>query len=118
MNIIDSYVTWGYTNKKLITELVSRRGTAYYGSENTLKELDNAEIEKTLGSFNILCIEDLIHELSSQKSKNFDKAIEFIGFFLLSPCEILKENSVLPYYKGGCSGFRGDEINKLAKQMI
>ena len=118
LNLIDSFITWGFTNKKLISELVMKRGTSYHGSDNTLRELDNTEIESNLGKDNILCMEDLIFELSSNKSKNFDKAMGFLGFFLLSPCELLKENAVLPYYKGGCSGFRGDEINKLAKQMI
>lgn len=118
LNLIDSFVTWGFTNKKLITDLVKKRGTSYHGSEKTLRELDNNEIESNLKKFNIICMEDLIHELSSPKSKNFDKAMGFLGFFLLSPCEMLKENSVLPYHKGGCSGYRGDEINKLAKQMI
>lgn len=118
LNVIDSYVTWGYTNKKTISSLVLKRGTSFHGSDKTIRQLDNSEIETNLGKFNILCIEDLIYELSSLKSKHFNKAVEFLGFFLLSPCEMLKENSVVPYYKGGCSGFRGDDINKLAKEMI
>ena len=67
---------------------------------------------------NIICIEDLIHELSNIKAKNSSKAMEFLGFFLLSPCEELKENSILPFHKGGQTGFRGDEINALCKKMI
>ena len=118
LNIIDSYVTWGYTNKKVITELVNKRGTCYNQSESTLRLLDNETVEKNLSSINIICIEDIIFELSNIKAKNSSKAMEFLGFFLLSPCEELKENSILPFYKGGQTGFRGDEINALCKKMI
>lgn len=44
--------------------------------------------------------------------------MEFLGFFLLSPTEELKENTIKPYFKGGNTGFRGDEINSLCKKMI
>lgn len=114
--IISSYVTWGFTNKKTINTLVTKRGVVYENKE--LKELNNEDIERNLGKHNILCIEDVIYELSSVNSKNRKVVMKYLGFFLLSSTEELKENSVLPYYKGGCTGFRGDNINKLVMKMI
>jgi hypothetical protein len=56
LNIVDSYIIWGFVNKTLITDLVKKRGTSYSGSSLTLRELNNAEIESNLGKHNILCM--------------------------------------------------------------
>ncbi len=116
LTLISSYVTWGFANKKIINNLVIKRGNVY--SNKVLKELNNQDIEASLGKHNILCIEDLVYELSSVNSANRKTAMEYLGFFLLSSCEELKENSVVPYHKGGCTGYRGDEINSLVSKMI
>ncbi len=116
LSLISSYVTWGFANKKIINSLVTKRGQVY--SNKVLKELNNQDIEASLGKQNILCIEDLVYELSSVSSVNRKVAMDYLGFFLLSSCDELKENSVVPYHKGGCTGYRGDEINKLVSKMI
>ena len=117
LNIISSYVTWGFTNKKIITSLITKRGVVYDSGNKVLNELSNTEIEASLSKHNILCIEDLIHELSSPSSKKRIIAMGYLGFFLLSPCDDIKENTIIPYMKGGCSGFR-DNINELLVKMI
>jgi hypothetical protein len=44
--------------------------------------------------------------------------MNYLGFFLLSPCEELKEKTIVPYHKGGCTGFMGEKIVSLIKKMI
>jgi hypothetical protein len=50
--------------------------------------------------------------------KNFAEIANFLGFFLLSPTEEIKEKIQIPFYKGGSQGFRGDNMNDLLKKMI
>mmetsp|Transcript_19393 Transcript_19393/g.20160 ORF Transcript_19393/g.20160 Transcript_19393/m.20160 type:complete len:249 (+) Transcript_19393:13-759(+) len=116
LTLISSYVTWGFTNKKVVSSMVTKRGLVF--ENQNLQELSNTDIEAALGKQNILCIEDLIYELYSVNSKKRGVAMGYLGFFLLSPCEELKENAVLPFHKGGCTGYRGDSINELAVKMI
>jgi hypothetical protein len=44
--------------------------------------------------------------------------MNFLGFFLLSPTEEIKDKVNIRFSKGGQQGFRGDKINELLKQMI
>lgn len=74
-------------------------------------------IENSLGKFNILCIEDIVHELSTG-GKYLNETMNFLGFFLLSPNEEVKEKVNITFSKGGNQGFRGDKINELLKNMI
>ncbi len=80
-------------------------------------QLDNEAIENSLGKFNILCIEDIIHELSTT-GKSFNEVMNFLGFFLLSPNEEIMDKVNVQFSKGGQQGFRGDQINDLLKKMI
>jgi len=70
-----------------------------------------------LGKFGIICLEDIVHELTVC-GKNFADIVNYIGFFLLSPTDEIKEKINIPFYKGGSQGFRGDDMNSLLKKMI
>lgn len=65
----------------------------------------------------MLCIEDIIHELSTS-GKYFNEAMSFLGFFLLSPIDEIKDKVNIKFSNGGQQGFRGDQINELLKKMI
>lgn len=104
-----------FINKKVTTELIKKRGT--FLGDKEVSELDNNLIENHLGKFNILCLEDIIHEIQTC-SKNFNEVMKFIGFFLLSPCEEIQSSININFLRGGVQGFRGDKINELLKKMI
>ena len=116
IQLINSYVTWGFVNKKTVNSLVIKKGSVL--ENKVLKELNNQDIESNLGKHDILCIEDIVYELSSALSKNRKIVMNYLGFFLLSPCEELKDNALKPYYIGGNTGYRGDKINDLVNKMI
>ena len=59
VKLIESYVTWGYINKYLIEDLLRKRGSVTLGN-NEPNELDNIDIENSLGKLGIVCIEDII----------------------------------------------------------
>merc|ERR1719381_49289 len=62
LKIAEPYVAWGVPNLKTVRELIYKRG---YGKVNhqRIPLTDNAIIEKELGSKNVICMEDLIHEI-------------------------------------------------------
>merc|ERR1711972_210633 len=63
LKICEPYITWGYPNLKSVRELIYKRG---YG-----------KIEKKLGRFGIICMEDLIHEIYTA-GKHFKQASNFL----------------------------------------
>ena len=82
LKIVEPYVTFGYPNLKSIRELLYKRGFGRVdGSRIALT--DNHIIEKALGKYNIVCIEDIIHELFTCGS-NFKQVNSFLWPFKLS----------------------------------
>ncbi len=110
------YLSCSFISKSEISSLVNKRGS-YHNSNGNPVQLDNEAIENSLGKFNVLCIEDIVHELSIS-GKYFNEVMNFLGFFLLSPNEEIKDKVNIQFSKGGQQGFRGDKINELLKKMI
>merc|ERR1712156_570154 len=62
LKIAEPYVAWGTPNLKCVRELIYKRG---YGKVNKqrIPLTDNSIIEGALGDQDIICTEDLIHEI-------------------------------------------------------
>ena len=116
VKLIESYVTWGYINKNTIEDLLRKRGSVTVGN-NEPNELENTRIEDALGKLGIVCIEDIIHELTYE-SKNAKDVLNFLGYFKLEANDDGFEKANISFEKGGSQGFRGDKINELLKKMI
>eukprot|EP00271_Cylindrocystis_brebissonii_P017299 TRINITY_DN4441_c0_g1_i1.p1 TRINITY_DN4441_c0_g1~~TRINITY_DN4441_c0_g1_i1.p1 ORF type:complete len:258 (-),score=71.79 TRINITY_DN4441_c0_g1_i1:273-1010(-) len=112
---VEPYVTFGYANMKSIRELVYKRG---YGKvdKQRVALTDNAIIEKSLGKFGIICIEDLIHEIYSV-GPHFKEANNFLWPFKLSAPLGGFVKKRLHYIEGGDSGNREIKINALIRRM-
>jgi large subunit ribosomal protein L7e len=82
LRIAEPYIAWGYPNLKSIRELVYKRG---FGKVNKQRVplSDNSVVEKALGKQDIICIEDLVHEISTV-GDNFKKATNFLWPFKLN----------------------------------
>ena len=93
IKLIESYVTWGYINKYTIEELLRKRGSVTFGN-NEPNELDNVQIEDALGKFGIVCIEDIIHELTNE-TKNAKAVLNYLGYFKLEANDDGFEKAVL-----------------------
>ncbi|KAH9292912.1 hypothetical protein KI387_041901 [Taxus chinensis] len=112
---VEPYVTFGYPNMKSIKELIYKRG---YGKvdKQRIALTDNSVIEKVLGRYGIICIEDLIHEIVTV-GPNFTKANNFLWPFKLSaPSGGLKKKRN-HYIEGGDAGNREQKINELIRRM-
>ncbi|CAL1544256.1 unnamed protein product [Lymnaea stagnalis] len=116
LKIAEPYVAWGVPNLKTVRELIYKRG---YGKVNhqRIPLTDNAIIEKELGVKNIICIEDLIHEILTV-GPNFKYASNFLWPFKLSSPLGGWRRKYNHFNDGGDYGFRDSKIDALVKQMI
>ena len=57
-----SHLSLSYPNLKSVRELVYKRGYAKVRGQR-LPISDNSVIERSLGKYGIMCVEDLIHEI-------------------------------------------------------
>lgn len=116
LKIVEPFVTYGYPNLKTVRELVYKRG---YGKVNKqrLPLSDNEIIEKNLGQYGIVCIEDLIHEIYTV-GPNFKQASNFLWpFKLSSPTGGFRTRKFKHFIEGGDLGNRELFINDLVRQM-
>ncbi|EIE19109.1 60S ribosomal protein L7 [Coccomyxa subellipsoidea C-169] len=112
---VEPYITWGYPNLKTVKELIYKRG---YGKVNKsrIPLTDNSIIEQVLGKHNIICIEDLIHEIYTS-GPAFKQASNFLWPFKLSSARGGLAKKRLHYIEGGQHGNREDYINNLVRVM-
>jgi large subunit ribosomal protein L7e len=112
---VEPYIAWGYPNLKTVRELIYKRG---YGKVdgNRIPLTDNKIIEQSLGAKNILCIEDLIHEIYSV-GPAFKEASNFLWPFKLNSARGGIDKKRLHYVEGGQAGNREEKINNLIRRM-
>jgi large subunit ribosomal protein L7e len=115
LRIIEPYVTYGPPNQKTVSEMIYKRG---HGKVNKARIplIDNSIIAKALGKFNIICIEDLIHEIYTC-GPNFKEANNFLWPFKLSSPLGGWTNKGIHFSEGGDAGNRAELINKLVRTM-
>jgi large subunit ribosomal protein L7e len=112
---INPYVTWGEPNLKSGRELVDKRG---YGKvlRQRIPLSDNAVIEKSLGKYGIICVEDIIHEIHTV-GPHFKQVSNFLWPFKLSNPTGGWSNKKIHFVEGGDTGDREHKINNLIRQM-
>jgi len=111
----EPYVTWGYPNLKTVKELIYKRGFGKVNN-NRIPLTDNSIIEGALGKFNIICIEDLVHEIMTV-GPHFKEANNFLWPFQLSSPRGGYTKKRLHYIEGGEAGNREDKINAFVRKM-
>jgi len=112
----EPYITWGAPNLKSVRELVYKRGFVKIDGNRTAIT-SNDLIEKSLGKFGIICVEDLIHEILTV-GPNFKYASNFLWPFKLNTPTGGWRKKVNHFVEGGDFGCREDKINELLKKMI
>ncbi|KAF9265620.1 60S ribosomal protein L7 [Marasmius fiardii PR-910] len=116
LRLVEPYVTYGEPNLKSVRELIYKRG---YGKVNKQRVplSNNQVIEEALGKYNILSVEDLVHEIITA-GPNFKQASNFLWPFKLSnPTGGWRPRKFTHYVQGGDFGHRETSINKLIRQM-
>ncbi|KIP09549.1 hypothetical protein PHLGIDRAFT_29023 [Phlebiopsis gigantea 11061_1 CR5-6] len=116
LRLVEPYITYGEPNLKTVRELIYKRG---YGKVNKqrIPLANNQVIEETLGKYDILSIEDLVHEIFTA-GPNFKQASNFLWPFKLSnPTGGWRTRKFKHFVQGGDFGNRETNINKLIRQM-
>lgn len=116
LRIAEPFIAWGYPNLKSVRELVYKRGYGKVGNQR-IPLTDNALIEKHLGRFGIICMEDLIHEIYTV-GPNFKYAANFLWPFKLNTPNGGWRRKYNHFNDGGDFGLREDSINPLLRRMV
>ncbi|XP_046397617.1 60S ribosomal protein L7 [Ischnura elegans] len=116
LRICEPYVTWGYPNLKSVRELIYKRGFAKINGQR-IPITSNSIIEGRLGKMNLICMEDLIHEVFTV-GKNFKYASNFLWPFKLNTPTGGWRKKTNHYVEGGDFGNREDKINELLRRMV
>ncbi|CAI8029966.1 60S ribosomal protein L7 [Geodia barretti] len=115
LNLVESYIAWGYPTVKTARELIYKRG---YGKiqHQRVPLSHNTVIEKALGKFGIICIEDLLHEIVTV-GPHFKEANNFLWPFKLSTARGGYRQKTRHFIEGGDHGNREELINQLVRRM-
>jgi large subunit ribosomal protein L7e len=115
LTLVEPYITYGEPNLKTVSELIYKRG---YGkvNKNRMPLNDNLVVSRNLGKHNIICVEDLIHEIFTC-GPAFKEANNFLWPFKLSnPLGGWKDKGT-HFSEGGDAGNRAEKINNLIRRM-
>ncbi|CAJ0595205.1 unnamed protein product [Cylicocyclus nassatus] len=116
LRIVEPYVAWGYPNLKTVHDLIYKRGFAKV-NHRRIPITDNNIIEEALGKHDIICMEDLVHEIYNV-GPNFKAASNFLWPFKLNNPTGGWTKKTNHFVEGGDFGNREDQINKLLRKMI
>lgn len=115
--LIEPYVVYGYPNINTVREVIYKYGFIRHNCKKTPIK-SNTMIEEIFNDSSVICVEDIIHEISTVGEK-FDLVIsKMCAFVLPNPQEGWMGMKGVRYQKGGIAGFRGEEINNLLKTIL
>ncbi|KAF0985163.1 hypothetical protein FDP41_000202 [Naegleria fowleri] len=116
LKLVEPFVAWGYPSLSTVKQLIYKRGCLNINGDRK-PITSNVQIEEKLGSKDIVCVEDLIHEIYTV-GPNFKAASNFLWPFKLQHpkggYETIKKHFIL----GGSFGNREEYINQLVKKML
>ena len=116
LRMVEPYIAYGYPNLKTVRDLMYKRGHGKINKQRIALS-DNKIIEDNLGDIDIICMEDLIHEIFTVGA-NFKFANKFLYPFKLSSPSGGFTAKLLHFNEGGDAGNRMEEINALVRRMI
>jgi len=104
LRLVEPYISWGYPNLKSVRDLIYKRGHGKVAHQR-IPLTENSIIENALGKRNIICIEDLIHEIYTV-GENFKQANNFLWPFKLSCPTGGMRKKTIHFVEGGDHGNR------------
>ena len=116
LRLVEPYIAYGYPNLKTVRELVYKRGYAKLNGQR-VPIVDNEQIERVLGKFGILSVEDLIHEIYTV-GPHFKQAANFLWPFKLNSPTGGFSKKLRHFNEGGDYGNHEVLIGQLVNRMI
>lgn len=117
LSLVEPYVIYGEPNIQVVRDLIYKYGFIRYNNrKSTIKS--NTMIEELFGDKGLICVEDLIHEISTV-GPNFEAVNDKLCPFILpNPQEGWLGKKGVRKQKGGLAGFYGDDVNSLMKTIL
>ncbi|KAG7161314.1 60S ribosomal protein L7-like, partial [Homarus americanus] len=116
LRIAEPFIAWGYPNLKSVKDLVYKRGFAKV-NRRRVPLTDNRIIEDNLKSKEIICMEDVVHEIYTV-GEEFQAVTNFLWPFKLNNPTGGWRKKTTHFVEGGAFGNREDQVNTLLAKMI
>eukprot|EP00586_Coscinodiscus_wailesii_P001969 CAMPEP_0172482866 /NCGR_PEP_ID=MMETSP1066-20121228/9517_1 /TAXON_ID=671091 /ORGANISM="Coscinodiscus wailesii, Strain CCMP2513" /LENGTH=283 /DNA_ID=CAMNT_0013246333 /DNA_START=133 /DNA_END=984 /DNA_ORIENTATION=- len=117
LQLVDPYVIYGVPSKQTVMDLMKRRGHVVVEGERVPLS-DNTVIEKALGEeFGIICVEDLVEEITSPSS-TFNKVAKILSPFNLASIRTKFQKNTLDDQDGKEYGDIGEEMDTYIRKML
>ena len=116
LRLVEPYIAYGYPNLKTVRMLVYKRGFAKLNKQR-VPLMQNEQVEKVLGKFGIMGVEDLIHEIYTV-GPHFKECANFLWPFKLSSPNGGFSKKLRHFNEGGDYGNHEVLIGKLVQRMI
>lgn len=113
---IEPYISYGYPTRSTISQMIYKRG---FGKVNRqrIPLSSNMVVEGVLKKQNILCVEDLITEITDC-GPAFKQASNFLWPFKLNPTRGGQVDKRRAYLNNGLFGNRENLINDFVRRML
>lgn len=117
LTLVEPYVLYGTPDISTLRDLIFKYGfMKYKGKKTAIKS--NEQVEEMFGDKGIICLEDVIHEITTV-GPNFSSVMKtFYPFILPNPKDGWVGKKGLSFQKGGVAGYHGDKINELLKTVL
>ena len=116
LRLVEPFIAYGFPNLRTVKDLVYKRGFGKVNKQR-IPISDNSVVDKVLGAVDIICVEDLIHEIYTV-GPNFKKAANFLWPFKLSSPNGGFKRKLIHFNEGGDAGNRGEKIVGLVRRML
>jgi len=113
LKLVEPFVTYGLPSEQVVRNLITKRGYTQIGKNRT-PLTNNVMIEDILGMHNIVCLEDIIHEINTC-GPHFQKVIQFLSEFRIKAFKF--QNTRISFKNGGDAGWRGKKINDVLERL-
>ncbi|GMH43255.1 hypothetical protein BSKO_11177 [Bryopsis sp. KO-2023] len=115
LHLVAPYVAYGYPNVKSIKDLIYKRGCCNI-NQGLTPLTSNEIVEEALGEHDIICLEDLVHEIQSV-GPNFNTCVQFLWPFKLKSRPTTGVEGKMRTKKGNKKGNLEEKINNLIRSM-
>jgi large subunit ribosomal protein L7e len=113
---VEPYLSYGYPSLKSVRDLIYKRGFGKINKQR-LPLTDNAVVERGLGKYGIMCMEDLVHEIYTV-GPHFREANNFLWPFKLRPAKGGQAKKRKGFCEGGQAGNREELMSQLIQRML
>ena len=114
------HTAFGYPNQKTVRDLIYKRGFGKMGNGRNKDRIplsNNDVIEEALAKHDVICMEDLVHEIFTV-GPAFKEANNFLWPFKLSNPNGGWTRKRNHYVEGGDAGNREEKLNELIQKML